>query len=139
MSRKPRILIVDDDSELVQLLSLFLEDNSYEVVSANSAPDGMFLVERQQPDIILLDIMMPRGTEGFHFVWNLRNHELTALRKIPIVIMSGMHATTELRLYPNQADAEYAPGEFLPVQAYLDKPFEQAVLLDELNRVLQQA
>ncbi len=136
MSRKPRILIVEDDLDLIESLRLVLESNSYEVISANSASDGLVMAERDQPDLILLDIMMPRGTEGFHFVWQLRNHSQPELQRIPIIVMSALHSTTELRLYPDQADSDYASGEFLPVQAFLDKPIKHAVLLDEISRLL---
>ncbi len=136
MSRKPQILIVEDDPDLVESLRLVLESNDYQVSSASSPADGLELAERDRPDLILLDIMMPSGTEGFHFVWSLRNHSQAALRQIPIIVISALHSTTELRLYPDQADADYAPGEFLPVQAFLDKPFKHSELLDEVNRLL---
>lgn len=136
MPRKPRILVVDDDVDFIEFLRSALEDNSYQVISAARWEDGLAKVERNKPDLILLDVMMPRGTEGFHFVWKLRNHKKTALRQIPIIMLTALHSTTELRLYPSQNDTDYQPGEFLPVQAFLDKPIDLNVLLGHVQRTL---
>lgn len=136
MPRRPRILIVDDDADFVESVRLVLESQPYDVSSASSGEEGMLHVERGRPDLILLDIMMPEGTEGFHFVWNLRNHRKAALRQIPIIVVTSLHSTNELRLYPDQRDADYQPGEFLPVQAFLDKPCKPSELLEQVSRVL---
>ncbi|MBI2954454.1 MAG: response regulator [Chloroflexi bacterium] len=136
MPHKPRILVVDDDADLVDSLRLVLEASSYEVSSAGSSEDAMLRVERARPDLILLDIMMPEGTEGFHFVWNLRSHRKAELREIPIIVLTSIHRTTTLRFNPVQGDADYRPGEFLPVQAFLDKPVAPGKLLEHVSDVL---
>jgi len=128
-----KILIVEDDPDIVAVTRMLLERRGYRIVTAADAPEGKRRVEGERPDLILLDIMLPLGTEGFHFVWDLRKHPDPVLRDTPIVVMSAIHRTTELRLYPDEADPEYAPGEFLPVQAFLDKP----VIFDELAHVVE--
>ena len=132
-SASAKILIVEDDPDVVAVTQMLLERRGYRIVTAPSAPEGKRKVEGERPDLILLDIMLPLGTEGFDLVWSLRKHPDPVLRDTPIVVMSAIHRTTELRLYPEEADPEYAPGEFLPVQAFLDKP----VIFDELARVVE--
>ena len=68
-----RILVVDDDPDIVESLKIVLENADFDVDTATTVSDGLAQVESKQPDLILLDIMMPHGTEGFHFVWKLRS------------------------------------------------------------------
>jgi len=131
-----KILIADDDPDYVLSMRLILERRGYTVVTAGNPQEARSRLETERPDLILLDIMMPTGTEGFHFVWDLRNHPDPALRDTPIVVVSAIHRTTELRLYPAEADQEYAPGEFLPVQGFLDKPVDPGRLVQVVETVL---
>ncbi|MCL5266196.1 MAG: response regulator [Chloroflexi bacterium] len=136
MAQMPKILVIDDDPDLVESWRLVLEASSYSVVSAGSSEEGMQKTEREKPDLVLLDVMMPEGTEGFHFVWKLRNHRQAALRQIPIIVVTSIHRTTDIRLHPDQPDAAYEPGEFLPVQGFLDKPVEPSELVKWVGEVI---
>jgi len=131
-----KVLIIDDDPDMVSGTRLALEKRGHRVVAASSTLEGHSKVEEERPDPILLEIMIPSGTEGFHFVWRLRRHSDSLLREMPIVVVSAIHRTTELRLYPEETDRDYAPGEFLPVQAFLDKPVDLLALARTVERVL---
>jgi CheY-like chemotaxis protein len=131
-----RILVVDDDPDIVESLKMVLESANYDVDTAGSPQEGFARLEANPPDLILLDIMMPDGTEGFHFVWRLRNEYPAPLNEVPILVLTAIHSTTQLRFYPDQADKEYGPGEFLPVQGFMDKPVEPSLLLRKLGEVL---
>jgi CheY-like chemotaxis protein len=104
MSKPVTILVVDDDRDLVATLRLVLEGAGYRVVSAPDAVLGMATAADEHPDLILLDIMMPNATEGFHFVWKLRRREEPYFQKVPIVVLSAIHETTDLRFYPDSGD-----------------------------------
>jgi len=132
-----KIMVVDDDPDVVEILRLVLETAGYEVVAANSAPEALDKVPGFCPDLILLDVMMPDGTEGFQFVWKLRNEFPAELADTPIIVLSAIHGTTKLRFYPEQSDGTYRAGEFLPVQGFIDKPAEPEMLLKRIEQVLQ--
>ena len=136
MSKPVTILVVDDDRDLVATLRLVLEGAGYRVVSAPDAVQGMTTAADERPDLILLDIMMPNATEGFHFVWKLRRREEPYFQKVPIVVLSAIHETTDLRFYPDSGDGTYRAGEFLPIQDFVDKPLDPARLLERIGRVL---
>jgi CheY-like chemotaxis protein len=138
-SESKRILVVDDDPDIVESLRMVLESADYDVNTAGSAEEAQDKVQAAPPDLILLDIMMPDGTEGFHFVWQLRNELPEPLNAIPILVLTAIHSTTQLRFYPDRSDQEYAPGEFLPVQGFMDKPVEPSQLLRKISEVLGQS
>jgi CheY-like chemotaxis protein len=136
MSQGKRILVVDDNPDLRDILRMVLEEAGYQVVSAASGPEGMEAADRERPDLILLDVMMPEGTEGFHVVWKLRNRDEAYFRDVPIVILTAIHQQTQLRFYPDTGDGTYQAGEYLPVQGFVDKPVEPESLLKEVRRAL---
>jgi CheY-like chemotaxis protein len=113
-----------------------LESEDYGVVTASSAEEAFEQLEAQEPDLILLDVMMPEGTEGFQFVWRLRNECAEGLAATPVVIITAIHDHTKLRLYPEQHDGTYDAGEYLPVQGFIDKPVTPPQLLSAVREVL---
>jgi CheY-like chemotaxis protein len=131
-----KILVVDDDPDIVEAMRLVLEGSDHEVTTASSAPEAEEAVEAAKPDLILLDIMMPEGTEGFQFVWKLRNELAEEVRETPIVVLSAIHSKVDLRFYPEQSDGTYSAGEYLPVQGFIDKPAAPQELLSKVAEVL---
>jgi CheY-like chemotaxis protein len=137
MNEAAKILIVDDDRDLVAVLRVALESKGYRVVSAYDLPAGLQVTEDERPDCIVLDVMMPHATEGFHFVWQLRRLDEEYFKNVPILILTAIHEKTALRFYPNSGDGTYQAGEFLPVQDFIDKPIDPNVLLERIDRLLR--
>jgi twitching motility two-component system response regulator PilH len=131
-----KILVVDDDANIVRAMQLALESQGHEVVTASSKEEGEAAAVANKPELMIVDVMMPEGTEGFHLVWKLRQMEDETVRDVPIIMATGIHGTTEMRFYPDQTDGTYQPGEFLPVQGWLDKPVHVEELLKTVNAVL---
>ena len=129
---KEKILIVDDDDDIVFSLRLPLEAAGYEVFRAGSSQEGLQQVKKIHPDLILLDVMMDTTTAGFQMSLTLRNpdpaSEYAAYKKIPIIMITAIHTTTPLRFAP---DADY-----LPVDAFIEKPIEPEVLLAKVREHL---
>jgi len=134
-----KVLVVEDDPDAAETVAIVLESEGYAVTRAQSAEEGLREVEAQRPDVIVLDIMMPSGTEGFHFVWSLRKNADERLREIPIIVLTAIHEKTRVRFYPDIEDPEYKPGEYLPVQAFLDKPATSEQLIGKIEEVLADA
>jgi CheY-like chemotaxis protein len=131
-----RILAVDDDRDLVAALRIALESRGFEVLAAHDPASGLEKVRSERPDLILLDVMMPEATEGFHFVWKLRNLAEPYFRTVPVIVLSAIHERTEMRFYPESGDGTYRAGEFLPVQGFVDKPVDPDELVAHIERAL---
>jgi CheY-like chemotaxis protein len=133
---KGKVLTVDDDRDLVETLRIVLESGGYEAVAAYDGEGGLEKVRSERPDLVLLDVMMPSATEGFHLVWKLRNLEGDYFRSVPVILLTAIHEKTELRFYPDSGDGTYKAGEYLPVQDFVDKPVDPKDLLARVERVL---
>jgi len=124
-----KILIIDDDDDLVHTLRLPLEAAGYIVTRAASGAEGLEKVKTVDPDLIILDVMMDSTTEGFHVSLTLRSpdpsSEYKAYSQIPILMLTSIHATTTLRFGPDQ--------NYLPVDAFIEKPIDPAELLKKVR------
>jgi CheY-like chemotaxis protein len=127
-----KILIVDDDEDIVFAMRLPLEAAGYTVFRAASSQEGLQKVKEINPDLILLDVMMDTTTAGFQMSLVLRSQdpasEYAAYKNIPIVMITAIHTTTPLRFAP---DADY-----LPVDAFIEKPIDPDVLLKQVREQL---
>jgi CheY-like chemotaxis protein len=88
-----KILVVDDDPKICGAVRLALEANGHEVATASSKEEAEAVVVEYKPDLMLVDVMMPEGTEGFHLVWKIRQIEDEAVKGVPIVMVTGIHQT----------------------------------------------
>jgi DNA-binding response OmpR family regulator len=117
-----KLLIVDDEPFTVDMLSTFLQINGYETVGALSGEDGLVLVRVEQPQIVILDLMLP-DIEGFEVCQRIRSYP--ASMNLPVLIIS---ARTDAAA-KERARASGADG-------YLVKPVQFAELLSEVSRLL---
>jgi len=132
-----KVLVVEDDADAAETLQIVLEDEGCVVSRAASAEEGLEKARSERPDAVLLDIMMPSGTEGFHFVWNLRKDPDEDVRGIPIIVLTAVHDKTWVKFYPDRQDPVYGSDEFLPVQAFLDKPASSEQIISKIEEVLK--
>ena len=116
-----RALVVDDSRVIRELIAVNLELEGFEVTTAGDGERALELAAEFRPDVITLDVMMPR-LNGFETVHRLRQDPRTA--GIPVVMVTGR---------AQSADRER--GEEVGVEAYLTKPFEPAELVDVVSRL----
>ena len=116
-----RVLIIDDDPEFVEATSTLLDAQGYDVVSAPNGKVGVAKANEEHPDIILLDVMMTRDTEGFDVARELNKDP--QLKNIPVIIVSGIKKEMDLPFGFESDDA------WLPVKGILEKPVKPNVLL----------
>lgn len=119
---KKRLLIVEDDARLLNAIAVCLEQENYEVMTARNGSDALVRTAETLPDLIISDVMMPRG-DGFSLVKNLRSNPRTEL--IPIIFLTAKDGRTN-RLNGIRAG----------VDAYLTKPFEPEELVITIKNIL---
>ena len=124
-SGKKRILVVDDEQDLLDLITYNLQRNGYDVVSAQNGNDVMDLAARENPDLILLDLMLP-GSDGTEVARRLKADPRTA--NIPLVMLTAKGEETDVVV-----------GLTLGADDYITKPFSMKILLARLAVVLRRA
>jgi len=119
---KNKILLIDDDPTLLDLLSQYLQDADFQVFTAANGTSGMKLAYNERPDLVLLDVMMP-GMDGWEICARLR--EMT---QVPIVMVTA-----------KSSEADKLRGFRLGVDDYVTKPFSFAELVARVQAVLARA
>ena len=121
----PKVLVVDDDPVIVQLLRVNFEIEGFEVVSAGDGREGLERARVDRPDVILSDIMMPR-VDGLELLTHLKHHPQT--QALPVILLSAK---------AQNADVQH--GLDLGADDYVTKPFDPLELIDRVNAVLARA
>ena len=127
MNTKKKILLVDDDADFVNLHKAALERNGYEVAVAYNGNECLEKVLIEEPDLIVLDVMMATKSDGFNVSRELRNSEQT--KHIPQLMVTSINETTTFRFERDET--------WLPVDALIDKPLEPQQLLAEVEKLLR--
>lgn len=121
-----RIAVIDDDPDIVQTVKLTLKTKDYDVVTAPDGEEGLRLVKREKPDLIILDLMMPK-VSGLEVCKRLREDEET--RDIPIVVLSAIGERT------GKPEDFWQNG--LGTEDFISKPFEPMALLGRVEYILR--
>ena len=119
---RKKILLVDDDREIVESMRIALDASGFEIVVARDGNQGLALVEREDPDLVILDMMMPKRS-GFLVLEKLRRTRPVPLRVIMITA--------------NEGSRHKAYAEMLGVDDYIRKPFAMDRLLESVTRLLK--
>lgn len=125
----PRILIVDDDLDFVEAVSAVLEGESYRVTATHNKEDALEKIKAERPDLILLDIMMDRLTDGFAICYELKHDP--QLRQIPVLAISAITERTGFKL------SHKTDGEYFQADDYAEKPIEPCQLLARIRNLLR--
>ncbi|MCB9438072.1 MAG: response regulator [Anaerolineales bacterium] len=118
----PKLLIVDDEIATVDMLSTFLQISGHEPVGAYSGDDGLVLAKIEQPNLMILDLMMP-DVDGYEVCRRIRSHP--DLKELPIIIVSARTDTTAIEKAIDSG-----------ANVYLTKPINLAQLTGEIQRLL---
>jgi len=121
----PKVLVIDDDPVILELLRVNFEIEGFEVVAAADGVEGLAKASGAKPDVILSDIMMPR-MDGLEVVARLKAGAAT--RHIPIILLSA-----------KAQNAEVQQGLDAGADDYVTKPFDPLELIDRVNAVLAKA
>ena len=120
---KEKILVVDDEQDLLDFVKLRLEAHNYTVITATDGVEALEVFKKEKPDLLLLDILMPK-LDGFKVCQALKNDPMTA--NIPVIILTAKDRVDDIK----QAKHFGANG-------YLIKPFDAATLLFDIKEQLE--
>lgn len=119
----PKIMVVDDEPDLVRLVQFRLEREGWQVVTASDGLSAISLAAEERPDLIFLDVMMP-GMDGFEVLEQIRTRR--GVYKTPVVMLTAKGTTTDLE-----------KARELYVQHYIIKPFDPDKLVSTAKKILK--
>ncbi|MFH1297586.1 MAG: response regulator [Bacteroidota bacterium] len=125
-----KILIIDDDNDFAEATKIILKSRNYEVISADNTKEGLLLLENENPDLLILDVMMENKAAGFIISRQVRKNP--KFQKLPIIILTGMREQTGFFL-PGEPKNDF----FLPVNEFLEKPPQPEILLEKVEKLLR--
>ncbi|MBW1841566.1 MAG: response regulator [Deltaproteobacteria bacterium] len=126
-----KVLTVDDDPDVRAFVVTVLEENGYAPLSAQNGEEGMNAIKAEGPDLVILDVLMPRGS-GVRLYRELRTD--ASLNHIPVIVLSGITKKSFLR--SQKALTEFRGGEVPEPEAYLEKPVKAAELAETIKNVI---
>ncbi|OGX18478.1 MAG: hypothetical protein A3K83_05855 [Omnitrophica WOR_2 bacterium RBG_13_44_8b] len=125
----PKILIIDDDLDIVEAMKVVLESKNYEVAVAKSGADGLNKIKVDKPDLIILDVMLETGSKGFDVARELKQDK--DYHGIPILMLTAIKEKTGLGFEKEAGDPVW-----LPVDDYCDKPLKPEELIAKVEVLL---
>lgn len=118
-----KIAIIDDDPDILDASTLILQSKGYDVITATNPDDGYKIIKEQNPDLIILDVMMNEPDDGFFLAQKLRREKI----ETPIIMYTSVSKTLGL---------EFAAGEMIPVDEFVEKPISPETLIDKVEKLL---
>lgn len=125
--RKTKIAVIDDERDVVTYLIWALQDNGFDVCSATNANDGLEMIRSERPDLVCIDILMPRET-GYSLCRKIKKDE--SLNSIPVVIITGMSIQDE--------NTRSGPGSYgdLKPDGYIEKPIDISQFITTIKELV---
>jgi CheY-like chemotaxis protein len=121
-----KILVVDDDPDFVEITRIVLETEGHEVIAARSGDEGLQRIRDDQPDLVILDVIMDTVLDGLST--SQRIHEDPLMRHVPIIMVTSIASTDYASLFPTD--------EYVHVSSFMSKPVTPKGLLRQVNRFL---
>ena len=128
---KGRIVVVDDDADIRDSLKAILQARGYAVATAANRKEGLESIQREYPELIILDVMMDSWQDGIEMARELKKD--SEVQDIPILMLTGVRKETGINLKGAAGDPEW-----LPVSGFLDKPIQPDLLVAEVERLLDE-
>ena len=130
MAKIPRILLIDDDPDFVEATRMILESKPYEVIVSYNGDDGLQKAREENPDLIILDVIMP-VKDGFTTAEQLKKD--TELKNIPVIML------TSYAEKGGGSSIAMSGGLTLETEDYIDKPVGPQELLEKVAKYLKRA
>jgi two-component system alkaline phosphatase synthesis response regulator PhoP len=124
-----KILIIDDDPDIVDALYVLLEGEGLDVVSAYDGEEGLAKIKEENPDLIILDLLMPK-MDGYEVCKTLQDPRWSKWRDTPILVLTSVREEASQRRY------ELEMGMRMDVDDYVEKPIDPDVVLERVQKIL---
>lgn len=124
---KKKILLVDDDPDLVSAFEAILYNKGYEVITAINKNEGIEKLREKDPDLAILDVMMEEEHDGFEMAREIKKTN----PELPIIMLTGISDITGVNFRAAMSDPSW-----LPADEYLDKPVKPQELIDTIEELL---
>jgi DNA-binding response OmpR family regulator len=125
-----KILVIDDDPDILEALTIILESQEYEVITAQNGIKGLASLKAEKPDLIILDMLMPK-MDGFAFCKELKDPRWTKFRKTPILVLSSVREDASRRRFELETSLE------LDVDDYIEKPVSPDKLIVRVEKLMK--
>jgi DNA-binding response OmpR family regulator len=125
-----KILVVDDDPDILEAISMILESQGYDVITARDGVEGLANLKAEKPDLMILDLLMPK-MDGFAVCKELQDPRWAKYKDIPILILTSVREEASRRRY------ELETGLELDVDDYVEKPVSPDTLLERVGRLIK--
>ena len=130
MARETKILVVDDDPDIRDVLIAILEGEGYKVVTACDGLDGLATLKAESPDLMILDLLMPK-MDGYAVCKELKDPRWSKHGNIPILVLSSVREDASRRRY------ELETGLAMDVDDYVEKPISPPVIVERVRKLLK--
>ena len=125
-----KILVVDDDTDVLEALTMILERRGYQVITAQDGIEGLACLKAEKPDLMILDLLMPK-MDGFGVLKELREPRWSEFRDVPILIQTAVREEASSRRY------ELETGVELEVEDYIEIPISPDILLQRIEKLIK--
>ncbi len=124
-----KILVVDDDPDILDAVTMILESQGYQVVTARDGVEGLANLKAEKPDLLILDLLMPK-MDGFAVFKELQEPQWGEFSKIPILMLTSVREDAGRRRY------ELETGHELGIDDYVEKPVSPNLLLERVRKII---
>jgi DNA-binding response OmpR family regulator len=125
-----KILVIDDDPDILDAVAMILESQGYKVVTARDGIEGLATLKAENPDLMILDLMMPK-MDGFAVCKELQDPRWSKFKSTPILILTSVREEASRRRY------ELETGLELDVDDYIEKPMSPDTLLERVGTIIK--
>lgn len=127
LANRKRVLLIDEDSDFIEATGIILDESGFEVLTASSSPEGFRKVQEENPDVVVLDVMMESSDEGFATARKIRNNHHS---NVPIIMLSSVTQATGYLFKPEEHP------DYFPVNHFIKKPVSPSLLVQRIRTLL---
>jgi CheY-like chemotaxis protein len=121
-----KILVVDDDPDFQNATRMVLEKDGHNIIAAKNGSEGFVCAQKDQPDLVILDVMMDSVLDGVSMSQQMHDDEST--KAIPILMVTSIANTDYAELFPTD--------EYIHIRGFMSKPIDPAKLIKQVNKLL---